>query len=995
MIGTESTVSFRTRARAVDMLGRQQIAGIPTAISELFKNAHDAYADTVEADFFRYQRLFVVRDDGIGMTYDEFVNNWLTLATDIKGGGPHQVKPMWVPHDKEPRTILGEKGIGRLAIASIGPQVLVLTRSAQNASESEMVAAFINWGLFGLPGIDIDDIKVPVRTFPPGVLPTKHDLDGMIRLVRESLQNFESRTNPVMLVAIREQLDQFDLGERLWTHHNEQNPSGQLHGTHFYIQPTDDALELDIDGTGAGDAASPLLKMLIGFANTMTPGFEEPVIRTAFRDHKTPDLVEDMIDEQHFFTPEEFEAADHHLLGQFDEYGQFQGTVKVYGQDPIHHVLPWSGAQGKKTECGPFRLNVAVVQGEQRNSRLPRDEWALIVSKLNRIGGLYIYKDGIRILPYGDTDYDFLDIEKNRTKSAGYYYFSYRRIFGTIDIDQTRNANLVEKAGREGFRQNRAYRQFRDILMNFFVQIAADFFRQGGVHVELFEEERAELERLELIKRRREHLVSVRRKELQDGLEDFFSKLDQGMPQKRVAEIMQALQDGMRRIDEIPDPSHQSSEMLTAEVRARRAIKKAKDDLHLTRPRGVGLSKSTRQSWDAYRSELLKLDENCFDPAEAEIDDIVRSYAHRINISIDQRRRLEAAVTETVRDVRRRTRREFTDTRQEGKEVSERVVQLTRQVMVDVDSSIRKVLSDIARLDVADKEESELVELRAGFEDTLNQATGDALSVLASTKDQLKAIRLEGEADGSIVTHLDVLEATESELLDARERADLDLEMTQLGAAIEVINHEFDASIKSVRSSLRRLKSWADLNPGLRGLHDDIRTSFEHLDGYLTLFTPLQRRLYRQEVEIRGSAIIRFLTDLFRERLRRHEVHLASTSRFDRHTFTGYPSTFYPVFVNLVDNSLFWLSDQPQPRQVLLDVIDGSMMVSDSGPGIHQRDWESVFELGFTRKPTGRGLGLYIAREVLRRAGYSIDVQANGPLNGACFGIRPLREDKN
>ena len=36
------------------MLGRQQIAGIPTAISELFKNAHDAYADNVEADFFRF-----------------------------------------------------------------------------------------------------------------------------------------------------------------------------------------------------------------------------------------------------------------------------------------------------------------------------------------------------------------------------------------------------------------------------------------------------------------------------------------------------------------------------------------------------------------------------------------------------------------------------------------------------------------------------------------------------------------------------------------------------------------------------------------------------------------------------------------------------------------------------------------------------------------------------------------------------------------------------
>ena len=977
------------------MLGRQQIAGVPTAISELFKNAHDAYADTVEADFFRYQRLFVVRDDGMGMTYDEFVNNWLTLATDVKSGGPDQVSPMWVPHGKERRTILGEKGIGRLAIASIGSQVLVLTRSARNVGESELVAAFINWGLFGLPGIDIDEIKVPVRTFPLDALPTKHDLDAMIRLVRESLKNFESRTDSGMLLAIREQLDQFDLSERLFTHQDERTLSGQVHGTQFYIQPTDDALELDIDSTGTGDTASPLLKMLIGFANTMTPGFEEPVIRTAFRDHKTPDLVEDLIDEQHFFTSEEFEAADHHLLGQFDEFGQFQGTVKVYGQDPIHHVLPWPGAQGKKTECGPFRLNVAVVQGEQRNSRLPRDQWALIVSKMNRIGGLYIYKDGIRILPYGDTDYDFLDIEKNRTKSAGYYYFSFRRMFGTIDIDQSRNSNLVEKAGREGFRQNRAYRQFRDILMNFFVQIAADFFRQGGVHVELFEEQRAELERLELIKRRRERLVSVRRKELQEGLEDFFLKLDHGTPQRKVAEILQALKDGIRRIDETPDPDHQSSEMLAAEVRARREVKRVKEEFRVAKPRGVGLSRGARQSWDAYRSEVLKLEESCFVPAEAEIDDIVRSHAHKINLLVDQRRRLETAVTDNVRDVRHRTRRESTETRQEGKGVSERVVQLTRQVMVDVDSTIRQVLSDIARLDLAGKEESELGELRAGFEHTLNQATGEALGVLSSAKDQLRAISWESESDGSIVTQLDVLEATESELLDARERADLDLEMTQLGAAIEVINHEFDASIRSVRSSLRRLKTWADRNPSLRELHDDIRTSFEHLDGYLTLFTPLQRRLYRQEVEIRGSAIVKFLTDLFRERLRRHDVRLESTSEFDRHTITGYPSTFYPVFVNLMDNSLFWLGDQPQPRQVVLDVVDGSMLVSDSGPGIHQRDWESIFELGFTRKPTGRGLGLYIAREVLRRAGYTIDVQANGPLKGACFSIRPSREDNN
>ena len=89
--------------------------------------------------------------------------------------------------------------------------------------------------------------------------------------------------------------------------------------------------------------------------------------------------------------------------------------------------------------------------------------------------------------------------------------------------------------------------------------------------------------------------------------------------------------------------------------------------------------------------------------------------------------------------------------------------------------------------------------------------------------------------------------------------------------------------------------------------------------------------------------------------------------------------------MNLIDNSLFWLSDQPQSRRVILDEVDGAMVISDSGPGIQERDWESIFEFGFTRKPTGRGLGLYISREVFRRVGYTIDIHPGGPLKWCLF----------
>src|SRR5882724_7144472 len=109
--------TFRVRARTVDMLGRQQIAGIPTAISELFKNAHDAYATNVDADFFRTSRLFIVRDNGIGMGREDFEERWLTLGTESKLGDRRGMQPPPKLRGQD-RPVLGEKGIGRLAIAS-------------------------------------------------------------------------------------------------------------------------------------------------------------------------------------------------------------------------------------------------------------------------------------------------------------------------------------------------------------------------------------------------------------------------------------------------------------------------------------------------------------------------------------------------------------------------------------------------------------------------------------------------------------------------------------------------------------------------------------------------------------------------------------------------------------------------------------------------------------------------------------------------------------
>ena len=159
---------IKTKARALDMLGRQQIAGIPTALSELFKNAHDAYADNVEVDFIRKKNLLILRDDGLGMTREEFEERWLTIGTDSKFVDGNSIKQPAVNSLKALRPVMGEKGIGRLSIAAIGPQVLVLTRAKRDEGLSKLVASFINWTLFSLPALDLDDIDIPLIEIDDG-----------------------------------------------------------------------------------------------------------------------------------------------------------------------------------------------------------------------------------------------------------------------------------------------------------------------------------------------------------------------------------------------------------------------------------------------------------------------------------------------------------------------------------------------------------------------------------------------------------------------------------------------------------------------------------------------------------------------------------------------------------------------------------------------------------------------------------------------------------
>ena len=82
------------------------------------------------------------------------------------------------------------------------------------------------------------------------------------------------------------------------------------------------------------------------------------------------------------------------------------------------------------------------------------------------------------------------------------------------------------------------------------------------------------------------------------------------------------------------------------------------------------------------------------------------------------------------------------------------------------------------------------------------------------------------------------------------------------------------------------------------------------------------------------------------------------------------------VFINLLDNSLSWLMISEKEKHPAVTVTFNSdkriVVFSDNGPGIPASNADYVFDPFFSTKEDGRGLGLYIAKQLLNRMGYDI-----------------------
>lgn len=990
---------FRAKARAVELLGKGQIADLPTAISELWKNGYDAYADNLSCDLFLANShgnpspIFTLSDDGIGMSDSDILEKWIVLGTDSKVRDPSKGKQVG-KLGKEYRVPMGEKGIGRLSVSYLGSQMLMLTRKAGHPLQ----ALFMDWDILENFNLYLDEVTIPLSHIG-NVNSVNYVFEKLLDEFATNLpsqQELRELTNqeevilsnpPYVLPTTNESKSDWrehvELGLRLHKKLKELRiPSGIIerciepllaedaHGTTFIIfDPHDQLLEvsdgqlIDIDRGKGGDApAEALRKSLVGIYNAFTK--QAPPFQTSFWIHDEKGKY-DLIAASAFFTLDDIFEADHWLTGEFDENGFFSGELQVFNQRLRHTFRP-ARPPGKRP-YGPFEIKFGYVEGNVNSSKLTREQWQVFGRKLRTNGALYIYRDNFRVLPYGRTEYDFLRFEERRSEGAGYYMFSHRRMFGYIGLTRQNNARLVDKAGREGFISNKAYREFIDDLIEFFVDLAALHFR---VDKKLPQAEKSlRDQQLSMIQAENKRLQEAEKKRSRKTKRQFLKELSDNS--ERIDELANELQQLASQLEKKANEAFIIYNEVNALSNRYQELKSELNTLRLRPPSRAKLTKRQERTLGTYNEtykQVLQTSQACNTLVESiqtrlPQQDLKREFENRYDLHRRDIRTL-------VGSFRKRVQQAFVvfddEFARDGREFEANFTSQASRLELNETSSRQAYESGLTRLDTLHDETV------VGIEEKYDSFTKHVENLDFGIDDDLLVGWYKNEFEKI------------SQQVEAMH------ELSQLGMAIEIVDHQFNVLYAEMSSAIKFFRDYTTHNPELERNYQQLRKAFEHLESNHQLLTPLYRTTRRTRTEFSGREIEDYLRQFFANRLSRHNVQLKVDDSFRQYEFFTFESVIKATFINILNNALYWLR-QSADRQIYITVDGQKILIMNSGKPIESAYLEDIFGLFFTRRPGGRGIGLYLARTNLGTIGYDIyatnDVDLNR-LNGACFVIQ-------
>lgn len=984
-----SVVAFQTRARTIDHLGRGQIADCPTAVSELWKNAYDAYAKKVALHIFDGKTpIAAVTDDGHGMDYEEFITKWLIVGTDAKVSGSTTAKDD--RNGLPVRERQGEKGIGRLSVAFLGPVVFVISKR----KNKPYVGALVDWRLFENPFLLMGDIRLPVQHFDSKddlatLLPTmfvqlgenvatkdpgtdKDETDDVsgeaeerLERIRTSWERYSAiqkkNKSPDTASAVRATaaagreladaiiarcLEQWDV----WA-------GKSTHGTALFVININHELAVWVDpdipegDPEAETTKNSLRETLIGFVDPYVDDvIDFSYVVTVHKGEKQNNIVS----YDNVFSWGELRALEHVVEGTVDENGTFKGRVKAFGKDMGEVTIPPPDRPGPikaRAVVGPFSLCIGSYE-DTPNTTMTPEHHRHVEEMAKTHSGVAIYRDQLRVMPYGRAQADYFGIEERRSFHAGRWFWSYRGTFGRVAISRENNPNLRDKAGREGLIDNQAKREFRNLVVEILKATARRYFGTDSPV-------------------RKEYLPDIitankAAKDAEDStqgqrLTDFRRELRHKAPQLKTAmgtattakeEIKRIVSTG--DLGALLEFEKQVNVLESGKTEMKLPVKPAKlgnieDDYRTYRDQYAGYCATTDEIRNEWAEAVQKIKKK---PAIEEGRAITASHKDHLDTFLHEWRRRILSILDSER------RRIATDIERDGNRYTTQ-----SEPLVDDLAAGRTKLPDLVRQLEAIREtlHLEFAQRYGGYARVLeNLAQGVDIDALTAW-----SVEQRQEMQGKV----DQLHA-----------------LAQLGVTVEMVGHEIETHydeitrhLNSFPNTVQQSKPWRDSRDAVRALFDRLR-----------FVTPLQLSGKRFQKDITGEQVASYVLQFFESRFERSRVTFRATEAFRAVTFREYPSRIFPVFINLINNSLYWVS-LGQRREIQVDVVGDDIVVSDTGRGVDADDVTSLFQLFFTKRTEGRGVGLYLCRANLAAGGHTIDYATDKThrlLPGANFVIK-------
>jgi len=651
-------------------------------------------------------------------------------------------------------------------------------------------------------------------------------------------------------------------------------------------------------------------------------------------------LRRSVISNQREFDVSNLEELEHVVEGTVNEFGVFTGRVKAFGRwlDGDVVISPKSEVSIRSnSKVGSFHLRLGTFQQMPGSSSHPPEIHRKLIEQSSKYGGVMVYRNGLRVMPYGREDSDFFEIEKRRSLHAGRHFWSNRRTFGRVALTREGNPNLKDKAGREGLIDNKAVKVFRDLVENILIKTAYNYFGTDSDLQKKFLPGIQESRAKEKAEEQRNKARASRRKRFRGALKKnspvlklHCEQLDDLIVRVRTAALTSE-QEVISLRDQLLNLKDRSKEFSLGEApRSLGLLEQEYEDYRYNQRRSTEMLASLDQS---LTSALAVLKPKA--PRDIAYSDL-NSHASFLQVRL-RRWHKEA------RDLLDAEQQRIADLYEES---SKRYHALTLPLLEDIENDRVTLADALERLaverDKVDFENSEVFE--------------PYISAMRSLQEN---IDLE-----TLATYgMDAVD-------DMREELDRLHSLAQLGITVEIIGHEVEGLELSISEGLENFP------PTVKGLkaYSEVKVAHEMLADRLRFLSPLKLSGSNLKASISGQEIMQYVLKFFGSGLEEKEIQVEATSRFNSFSVYEQSARIFPVFINLINNAIYWVGQRSngEPR-VLLDIVDGKVVVGDSGAGVDDEDQKHLFSLFFTRKVRGgRGVGLYLCRANLAAGGHTI-----------------------